>query len=52
MSNDWQEPQDSEEGQGNPVVASDDVADEYDLADTVEADYYGTDEDESQEATA
>ncbi len=49
---DTQDPEESEEGRGNPVVDSDQVADQYELNDVVEADYYGTDEDEAQEATA
>jgi hypothetical protein len=46
MGNDTQDPEDTEEGRGNPVVDSDQVADQYELADVVEADYYGTDDEE------
>ena len=53
MSDQSQEPDESLEGTGTPVVDSDYVDDEYDLADVVEADYYGTDDDdESDEVTA
>jgi hypothetical protein len=52
MSDQSQEPDESLEGTGTPVVESDSVDDEYDLTDVVEADYYGTDDDESDEVTA
>jgi hypothetical protein len=52
MSYETQDPEETEEGRGTPVVDSDQVQDEYDLADVVEADYYGTDDGESAEVTA
>ena len=46
------EPDETQEGTGTAVIESDDVADEYELVDEVEADYYGTDDDEATEVTA
>ena len=46
------DPEDTEEGRGRPIVDSDQVSDQYELADVVEVDYYAADDDDSQGVTA
>jgi hypothetical protein len=52
MSNEEQILDDTQEGVGTPVVDSDYVDDQYELNDVVDADYYASDDDESDEVTA
>jgi hypothetical protein len=54
MTDTAQDPDETQEGVGTPVVDSDYVEDQYELNDVVEADYYATDDtdDDSGEVTA
>ncbi len=52
MSDESQVGDEMQEGEGNPVVDSDNVDDQYELNDVVEIDYYATDDDETDEETA
>jgi hypothetical protein len=54
MTDTAQNPDETQEGVGTPVVDSDYVEDQYELNDVVDADYYATDDtdDDSGEVTA
>lgn len=53
MSDFEQDPDETEEGVGTPVLDSDNWDDQYELNDVADdADYYGTDDDETDEVTA
>ena len=54
MSDIPQDPDETQEGVGTPVVDSDYVEDQYELNDVIEVDYYATDDtdDDAGEVTA
>lgn len=52
MSDESQVGDEMQEGEGTPIVDSDNVDDQYELNDVVEIDYYATDDDETDEETS